>query len=63
MRFGWVIEGYFLQALCVLLVIGLMLILFAWLVRPVKPKPRETEKQVDAAGHTKYADDDFIGLD
>lgn len=63
MRFGWIIEGHFLQAICVLLVIGLMLVLFAWLVRPVKPKPQKAEEQAGAAGRTKYTDDDFIGLD
>ena len=63
MRFGWVIEGHFLQAISVLLVIGLFLVLFAWLVRPAQAKPREAEEQADATRHTKYKDDDFIGLD
>ena len=60
---GWVITGHFLQAISVLLVIGLFLVLFAWLVRPVPPKTQEAKEQSDPTGPRKYSDDDFIGLD
>ena len=59
---AWVIEGHFLQAIRLLLIIGFFLVLFAWPVRPAQAKPREAEEQADATRHRKYEDDDFIGL-
>ena len=64
---AWFLQGHFLQAISLLLVIGLMLVLFAWLVRAFQLKPEEAEEQSDPIsdpiGHTKYTDDDYIGLD
>ena len=63
MGISWVIEGRFLQAISLLLVITLIIVLFVWLLRVAQRQPQEAEEQTDATGHKKYTDDDFIGLD
>ena len=63
MNITWVIEGHFLQAITLLLVIVLFITLFIWLVRSPRPQPQKAKDQPDATEHRKYSDDDFIGLD
>lgn len=63
MDIRWVIEGHFLQAIRLLLVILLIITLFVWLARSVQHQPREAEEGTDAIGHMKYTEDHFIGLD
>ena len=59
----WVIQGHFLQAMSLLLVIALLIALFMWLIRAFQRQPQKAEEQVDETEHRKYTDDDFIGLD
>ena len=59
----WVIEGHFLQAMSLLLVIALIITLFMGLIHAFQRQPQEAEEQADETEHRKYTDDDFIGLD
>ena len=59
----WIIEGRFLQAICLLLVISLSIVVFAWLVRAIQRKFQKEEEPEETPHSKQYTDDDFVGLE